>query len=78
MPRFRACSATAAAEQDHAAASALGPEGSGFTLLFEPLCREMPVRQAAIRLQVGPKHLWRRVRHYVEVARAKDDMPGVR
>jgi len=57
-------------------------EGSGFTLLFEALslslCREMPVRQAAIQLRVAPKRLWRRVRHYVEVARARDDMSGVR
>src|SRR5690606_15791370 len=57
-------------------------EGSGFTLLFEALslslCREMPVRQAANQLRVAPKRLWRRVRHYVEVARAKDDMSGVR
>ena len=57
-------------------------EGSGFTLLFEALslslCREMPVRQAANQMRVAPKRLWRRVRHYVEVARAKDDMSGVR
>lgn len=57
-------------------------EGSGFTLLFEALslslCREMPVRQAANQLRVAPKRLWRRVRHYVEVARAKDDMSCVR
>jgi hypothetical protein len=57
-------------------------EGSGFTLLFEALslslCREMPVRQAANQLRVAPKRLWRRVRHYVEVARARDDMSGVR
>ncbi|AVR90114.1 ISL3 family transposase [Thauera aromatica] len=57
-------------------------EGSGFTLLFEALslslCQEMPVSQAANLLRVAPKRLWRRVRHYVEVARAKDDMSGVR
>lgn len=57
-------------------------EGSGFTLLFEALglslCRELPVRQAANQMRVAPKRLWRRVRHYVEVARAKDDMSGVR
>ncbi len=68
--------------QDHAVAGAVGAEGSGFTLLFEALslslCREMPVRQAANQLRVAPKRLWRRVRHYVEVARAKDDMSGVR
>ena len=57
-------------------------EGSGFTLLFEALglslCRELPVRQAANQMRVAPKRLWRRVRHYVEVARARDDMSGVR
>lgn len=57
-------------------------EGSGFTLLFEALglslCREMPVSQAARHLRVASKRLWRRVRHYVEAARAKDDMSGVR
>ena len=57
-------------------------EGSGFTLLFEALslslCREMPVRQVASQMRVAPKRLWRRVRHYVEAARAKDDMSGVR
>ena len=57
-------------------------EGSGFTLLFEALslslCREMPVSQAANQLRVTPKRLWRRVRHYVDVARAQDDMSAVR
>lgn len=57
-------------------------EGSGFTLLFEALglslCRELPIRQAANHLRVASKRLWRRVRHYVEAARAKDDMAGVR
>ncbi|EPZ16559.1 hypothetical protein M622_11650 [Thauera terpenica 58Eu] len=57
-------------------------EGSGFTLLFEALslslCREMPVRQVAGQMRVAPKRMWRRVRHYVEAARAKDDMSGVR
>ena len=57
-------------------------EGSGFTLLFEALslslCREMPVRQAANLLRVAPKRVWRRVRHYVDVARAQDTMSEVR
>jgi transposase len=57
-------------------------EGSGFTLLFEALslslCQEMPVRQAAKQMRVAPKRLWRRVRHYVEAARAQDKMAGVR
>ncbi len=53
-------------------------EGSGFTLLFETLglslCRELPVSQAANELRVASKRLWRRIRHYVQAARAKDDM----
>ncbi len=57
-------------------------EGSGFTLLFEALglslCRELPVRQAAQHMRVAPKRLWRRVRHYVQLARARDDMSSVR
>ncbi len=57
-------------------------EGSGFTLLFEALglslCRELPVRQAASQLRVAPKRLWRRIRHYIDAARARDDMAGVR
>lgn len=57
-------------------------EGSGFTLLFEALslslCQEMPVHQAARQLRVAAKRLWRRVHHYVGVAREKDDMSGVR
>lgn len=57
-------------------------EGSGFTLLFEALglslCRELPVRQAARQMRVASKRLWRRIKHYVDVARAKDDMSGVR
>ena len=57
-------------------------EGSGFTLLFEALalslCRELPVSQAANHLRVASKRLWRRIGHYVQAARAKDDMSGVR
>lgn len=57
-------------------------EGSGFTLLFEALglslCRDLPVRQAAQMLRVRDKQLWRRIEHYVEQARAKQDMRGVR
>ena len=57
-------------------------EGSGFTLLFEALglslCRELPVSQAANYLRVASKRLWRRIRHYVTAARAKEDMAGVR
>lgn len=56
-------------------------EGSGFTALFEALalslCRAMPVRQAAALLRCSDKQLWRRIEHYVQLARAKDDMSGV-
>lgn len=57
-------------------------EGSGFTLLFEALalslCKELPVAQAASQLRVQGHRLWRRIRHYVELARARDDMSQVR
>jgi transposase len=56
-------------------------EGSGFTLLFEALalslCQDMPVAQAATQLRVAAKRLWRRIEHYVEQARVKDDMSTV-
>jgi len=57
-------------------------EGSGFTLLFEALalslCRELPVSQAASLMRVAAKRLWTRIAHYVPLARAQDDMSGVR
>ena len=57
-------------------------EGSGFTALFEALalalCRELPVRQAAALLRCADKQLWRRIEHYVEQARALDDMSTVK
>ena len=57
-------------------------EGSGFTLLFEALalslCKQLPVAQAARHLRADAKALWRRIEHYIEQARAKDDMSGVR
>lgn len=57
-------------------------EGSGFTLLFEALalslCKELPVAQAAQQLRVHSHRLWRRIDHYVKLARAKDDMSQVR
>src|SRR5450756_786686 len=57
-------------------------EGSGFTALFEALalalCRELPVKQAAALLRCGDKQLWLRIEHYVEKARALDDMSGVK
>ena len=56
--------------------------GSGFTLLFEALalalCQTLPVAKAAAQLRVKSKRLWRRIEHYVAVARAKDDMTGVK
>ena len=55
--------------------------GSGFTLLFEALaislCQSLPVAQAAQLLRVEPKRLWRRIEHYVQMARDKDSMVGV-
>lgn len=56
--------------------------GSGFTLLFEALAlslsEHLPVRQAAAMLRVQDKRLWTRIEHYVNEARAKDDMSEVR
>lgn len=56
-------------------------EGSGFSALFEALalslCQTLPVRQAAALLRCSDKQLWRRIEHYVSVARAQDDMSGV-
>jgi len=57
-------------------------EGSGFTLLFEALalslCQNLPVRQAAQQLRCNDKQLWRRIEHYVGVARKLDDMSDVK
>jgi transposase len=57
-------------------------EGSGFTMLFEALaislCQDLPVRQAAQILRVSDKQLWRRIEHYVEQARLRQDMEAVR
>jgi len=57
-------------------------EGSGFTALFEALalalCRELPVKQAAALLCCVDKQLWRRIQHYVEQARALDDISAVK
>lgn len=56
-------------------------EGSGFTALFEALalslCQQMPVRQAAALLRCSDKQLWRRIEHYVDAARALEDMSAV-
>ncbi len=57
-------------------------EGSGFTLLFEALalalCQGLPVRQAAQMLRVRDKQLWGRITHYVDQARARQDMRSVK
>lgn len=56
-------------------------EGSGFSALFEALalslCQTLPVRQAAALLRCSDKQLWRRIEHYVHLARAQDDMTEV-
>jgi len=56
-------------------------DGSGFTALFEALalslCQTLPVRQAAALLRCSDKQLWRRIEHYVHLARAQDDMSDV-
>jgi transposase len=48
--------------------------GSGFTAAFEALaltlCRDLPVRQAALLLRCADKQLWRRIEFYVRQARA--------
>ena len=57
-------------------------EGSGFTALFEALalalCKELPVLQAARLLRCSDKQLWARIKHYVDAARALDDMSTVK
>ena len=56
-------------------------DGSGFTALFEALalslCQKLPVRQAAALLRCSDKQLWRRIEHYVNAARALDNMSEV-
>lgn len=55
--------------------------GSGFTAAFEALalalCRQLPVRQAAELLRCRDKQLWRRIKFYVEQARALERFEGV-
>jgi transposase len=57
-------------------------DGSGFTALFEALalalCKELPVLQAARLLRCSDKQLWGRIKHYVDAARALDDMSTVK
>lgn len=56
-------------------------EGSGFTALFEALalalCLDLAVSQTAKLLRCNDKQLWRRIKHYVDEARALDDMSAV-
>jgi transposase len=58
----------------------VGAPGRGFPLLFEALAltlrQSMPVAHAAL-LRVNAKQLWRRIEHYVGVARTPEDMNGV-
>lgn len=55
---------------------------SGFTLLFEALvmtpCKEMPVRALASLIAEHDTRVWRVVHHYVEAARAAQELSGVR
>lgn len=56
-------------------------EGSGFTLLFEALAMalaaEMPVRAVADMVGEHDTRVWRVVHHYVDRARAREDLSGV-
>lgn len=56
--------------------------GSGFTLLFEAflmmLVKEMPVVAAARLLGENDMRLWRIIHHYVDTARARQDVSTVR
>ncbi len=58
-----------------------GREGSGFTLLFEALVmamvKEMPVRAVAKLISEHDTRVWRVVHHYVDEARAAQDLSGV-
>ncbi len=56
-------------------------QGSGFTLLFEAfvliLCKQMPVLAAANLVGEQDTRLWRLVEHYVDAARAQEDMSRI-
>ena len=56
-------------------------EGSGFTLLFEALLMalvaEMPVRAVAELVGEHDTRVWRVVHHYVDAARAREDLSRV-
>src|SRR6266516_1019973 len=56
-------------------------EGSGFTLLFEALLMalvaEMPVRAVAELVGEHDTRVWRVVHHYVDAARAREDLSTV-
>ena len=55
--------------------------GSGFTLLFEAfvltLCKQMPVRSVAKLVDEHDTRLWRTLEHYVQQARAQQNMSQV-
>ncbi|WP_416347713.1 hypothetical protein [Actimicrobium sp. CCI2.3] len=42
------------------------------------LCQYLPVAQAAVKLRVASKRLWRRVAHYIAAAREQEIMTDVR
>jgi transposase len=56
--------------------------GSGFTLLFEALvmvlAKEMPIRALAGLVGEHDTRVWQIVHHYVEAARARQDLSDVR
>jgi len=51
--------------------------GSGFTLLFEALLAEMPVKAVAVLVGEHDTRLWRLLHHHVEAARAKLDLAAL-
>jgi transposase len=66
----------------HQVAVAWARPGSGFTLLFEALvmvlAKEMPIRALAGLVGEHDTRIWRVVHHYVEAARARQDLSDVR
>lgn len=56
-------------------------KGSGFTQFFEALvvalCQAMPVNTVAGHLNLGDDAVWRIVKHYVSMARAREDFSDV-
>jgi hypothetical protein len=49
-----------------------------FGALALSLCQSLPMAQAAALLRVQSKRLRRRIEHYVQVARAQEEMKGVK